>query len=263
MSQPAPAKAAPKTEAKPRQAFSAFGITVDPATAKTAGEKPPMTRERKLLIWLGALAPLIALGIWYQYGSHNELDSEAAANAGVREVVKLQEKKDTGALVQLSKSDDSAVARRAVMALADVGGPDAVRDALSDRRAEVRYAAVTGLGRDGDPAMLPLLAKSAQDPASDVRVAAIRGISNIRDFTIFEHLFPSLNDPDVSVRRSALGAIEDRIGLKFPDYKPEDSASQRGSAIARMRAQVAKMKQVFDRANEYEMARQQQQQKRR
>src|SRR5689334_6592470 len=124
MSQPAPAKAAPKAEAKaeakPRQAFSAFGVTVDPATAKAAGEKPPMTRERKMLIGLGALAPLLALGLWYQYGSHNELDSEAASNAGVREVVKLQEKKDTGALVQLSKSEDPAVARRAVLALADV-----------------------------------------------------------------------------------------------------------------------------------------------
>lgn len=255
--------APPKPPEKPRPAFSAFGVTVDTADKKNASEKAPMTRERKAMIGLAALAPLIALVLWLQYRPTSELDSEAAANAGVREVVKLQEKKDTSGLTQLTKSEDPAVARRAVQALGDLGGADAVRDYLSDRRNEVRYAAVSALGSDGDPSTLPLLDKYVQDPAPDVRVAAVRSISNIRDFSIFDHLFPALNDPDVSVRRSALSAIEDRIGLKFPDYKPDDSATMRGPAIARMRAQVSKMKQVFDRANAFELARQQQERQKR
>ena len=110
-------KSAPaKPPEKPRPAFSAFGVTVDTADKKNASEKAPMTRERKAMIGLAALVPLIALVLWLQYRPTNDLDSEAAANAGVREVVKLQEKKDTSGLSQLTKSEDPAVARRAVQA---------------------------------------------------------------------------------------------------------------------------------------------------
>jgi HEAT repeat protein len=240
----------------PHQTLNAFGVSVE-LGEKSVAEKQPMGREKKGLIYVGGLLATIVGVLWLQYRPASDLDSEAAANPGVRQVVELQNKKDAAGLAQLARSDDAAVARRAVFALADVGGSDAVRDYANDRRAEVRYAVVTGLGRDADPSALPLLSKYAQDPASDVRVAAIRSISNIRDFTIFDHLYPSLNDPDPSVRRAALGAIEERIGLKFPDYKPEDSSGNRAKAVARMRAQIGQMKQVFDRANQFELSRQQ------
>jgi HEAT repeat protein len=257
----APAKPPEKPD-KSRPAFSAFGVTVD-ANEKKSGEKPPMSRERKAMLALGALVPVIGLVLWLQYRPTNDLDSEAASNAAVREVVKLQEKKDTAGLTQMTRNDDPMVARRAVQALGDIGGANAVRDYLDDKRTEVRYVAVSALGSDGDPSALPVLSKYTQDPAPDVRVAAVRSISNIRDFTIFDHLIPCLNDPDISVRRSALSAIEDRVGLKFPDFKPDDTASKRAAAVARMRAQVSKMKQVFDQANAFEVNRLQQQQKRR
>jgi HEAT repeat protein len=108
--------------------------------------------------------------------------------------------------------------------------------------------AVSGLGNSGDPAQLQTLSDFIQnDPAPDVRIAAVRGVSNIRDFSIFDHLYPALNDPEESVRKAALGAIEDRIGLKFPEYNPDGSASARAAAITRIRATVSRMKTVFDR----------------
>lgn len=253
MSQPAPAKAAAKAEAKPRQAFSAFGVTVDPV-AKSSAEKLPMTPRRKALIWLAAGVPVIGLVLWYQYGSHNDVDADA--NADVREVVKLEQKKDAAGLAQLVRSDDSAVARRAVVALGNLQGPSGLDSALSDRRADVRLTAVTQLASSGDAAPIPVLARYLKDPEPDIRITAMRGIANSRDFTMFDHLIPMLNDPQASVRRGALSAIESRIGLKFDDFDPNGSAESRAAAIARMRALLPKFRQRFELANDFERNRQ-------
>jgi HEAT repeat protein len=235
-------------------------VAIAPTAQAGAATESDAAREKKRkLMMAGGLAVFAAAVLWWQYRPVDELDSEAAGNDGVRQVVELERKKDASGLTQLARSDDSATARRAVLALADVGGLDAVRGALADKRPEVRYAAVYGLGKAADPSTLPLLSKYAQDPASEVRVGAIRSISNIRDFSIFEHLMPSLNDPDTSVRRAAIGAIEERVGLKFPDYKAEDPPEARARALGRIRASVSKMKGVFDRATAFEDARQQQQ----
>jgi hypothetical protein len=104
---------------------------------------------------------------------------------------------------------------------------------------------------------LDTLAKYTEDPAPEVRIAAMRGISNIRDFSIFDRLLPMLSDPQPSVRRGAIQAIQDRVGLQFPDYNPDGPAEARGRAIARIRAMLPQMKHVFDRANEFELRRQQ------
>jgi HEAT repeat protein len=236
-----------------------FGVAISTAPAHSIAERPEMSQKKKRLILFGGLIIATALVLYFQYRPSSELDPEAAANPGVRQVVELEKKGDTGGLSQLITSTDSAVARRAVTSLANVGQLDAIQSALKDQRPEVRYAAVSGLGTSGDISQLPTLAQYTQDPASDVRIAAMRGISNIRDFSIFDHLVPMLSDPQPTVRKAALMAIQDRIGLQFPDYKPEGSPAERGAAIARIKAMLPKMKQVFDRANEFELKRQQQQ----
>ncbi len=145
------------------------------------------------------------------------------------------------------------MARRAISALGTAGRFDAVMDSLKDRRPEVRYAAVSSLGDSTDPSRLQTLAQYTQDPAPQVRIAAIRSISNIRDFSMFDHLIPMLSDPQPSVRRSALQAIQDRVGLQFPDFDPEASVAERQKGLNRIRAMVPKMKQVFDQANDFEL----------
>lgn len=235
-----------------------FGVAISTAPAHSSAERPEMSQKKKRLILFGCLAAAMAVVLYLQYRPSSELDPEAAANPGVRQVVELEKKKDTAGLSQLVTNPDPAVARRAVNSLAGAGQFNAIQAALKDNRYEVRAAAVSGLGSSGDVSQLPTLAQYTQDPSTDVRVAAMRGIANIRDFSIFDHLVPMLSDPQPSIRKAALMAIEDRVGLKFPDFKYDGTPAERGAAIARIKSVLPKMKQVFDRANEFELKRQQQ-----
>lgn len=217
-------------------------------------------RKRNIIV-IGAVVVLALVSIWMRL-PNKEQDPEAAAHPEVLKVEEMKTKQDTAALTQMTKNSDSVVATRAVSALASIGGADAVRDSLGDSRPEVRYMAVTGLGSSGDVRDLDALSDViVQDPAPTVRIAAVRGISNIRDFSIFDRLFVALNDPEASVRRAALGAIEDRIGLKFPDYKPDGPGGTRSAAINRMRTQISKMKMGFDQTNEIDVSREKSNQK--
>src|SRR2546423_4138947 len=231
---------------------TAFGVSITVGN-KAGEEHAPMNPKKKKMIIFGGLIVASGLVLLWQYYPREALDSEAQNNPEVRRVVEMEKKKDASGLAQMIKSDDSAAAARAVTSLADVSGLDAIRSALDDRRQEIRAAAVSALARNPTVEQLPELDQYTQDRATDVRVAAIRGISNIRDFQIFDHLFPMLSDPEPSVRRAALGAIEDRVGFKFPYYDPNGTPEQRAGAISRMRVQTSKMKQVFDQANEFEL----------
>ena len=253
----APAAKAPV----PAPTATMFGVAISTAPSHSHAEKPGMSEKKKRLMIAGGLLVATAVVLYLQYRPSSDLDPEAAANPGVRNVVELEKKKDTTGLTQLVTNTDPDVARRAITSLANAGQYDAIQSALKDRRTEVRYAAVSGLGSSGDVSQLPTLAQYTQDPATDVRIAAMRGIANIRDFSIFDHLVPMLSDPQPSVRKAALMAIEDRVGLKFPDFKPDGSPADRGKAIARIKSVLPKMKQVFDQANEFELKRLQQQKK--
>jgi hypothetical protein len=235
----------------PSPKTSAFGITIAAETRKAA-EREGMSDSKKRMIKLVSAVVVLALISWWWNKPTIPKDSEAASNPNVAKVVEMEQKKDTTGLSAMAKSDDSMAARRAVSALAQISGPDAMQEYLRDKRPDVRYAAVSGIS-NGDVNQLPKLDEYLQDPASEVRIAAVRGVSNIRDFTIFDHLIPMLNDPSPSVRQSAISAIEERIGLKFPDYQADGSASGRAAAIGRIRGMIPKMKQVFDQANAFEL----------
>jgi HEAT repeat protein len=233
-----------------------FGVAISTAPAHSVAEKPEMSDKKKRMILAGGLLVTTAIVLWLQYRPSSDLDPEAAANPAVREVVNLEKKKDADGLKSFVKSDDPVVARRAVTSLSGLGRVDAIQDALKDRRAEVRGAAVLGLGNSGDVSQLRTLAQYTQDPAPEVRIAAMRGISNIRDFSMFDHLIPMLSDPQPSIRRAAITAIQDRVGLQFPDFQVEGSAESRNKAIGRIRSVIPTMKQKFDQANNFELKRQ-------
>ena len=230
-----------------------FGVAISTAPAHSTAERPEMSQKKKRMILAGGLLAAAAVVLWLQYRPTNDLDPEAAANPAVREVVEMAKKNDTDGLARMAKSDDSAVARRALNSLGYAGRFDALRDSLNDRRPEVRYAAVSGLGGSGD---LQAIAPYTKDPDTQVRIAAMRGIANSRDFAMFDHLVPMLSDPQPSVRRAALFAIQDRVGLQFRDFDPEGSDESRAKAIARIRDSIPRMKRAFDQFNEFELKRQ-------
>lgn len=239
------------TASTPPAKSSAFGVAIAAETHKSA-EKEGMSDGRKRMIKMVGAVVVLGLISWWLNRPTIPKDSESAANPNVAKVVEMEQKKDIVGLSSMAKSEDSMAARRAVSALAHVSGPDAMQEYLNDSRPDVRYAAVSGLG-NGDVSQLPKLDQYMQDPASEVRIAAVRGVSNIRDFSIFDHLIPMLSDPSPSVRQSAISAIEERVGLKFPDYKAEGSPAERSAAIGRIRGMIPKMKQVFDQANAFEL----------
>jgi len=230
---------------------TAFGVTIG-ATRQTAAAKPAMTSSQKRMVWMLSAIPVLGLIAWWVIHTPKDTDPEADQSPVVREVEHAAEKKDMAALAQFARSDDSTVARRAVSALVNVGGAEAVRDSLSDSREDVRYALVAALAETPEPP-LEMIAPFMSDPATDVRVAAVRGVSHIRDFSIFDYLIPMLNDPNQSVRKAAFSAIEERIGLKFPEFNPNAPASEQAAAVNRMRAQISKMQQVFDQHNDFEL----------
>lgn len=169
----------------------------------------------------------------------------------MKEVATLVQKKDTSGLAQYVKNDDIVVAKRAVAALGSLGNTDALHETLSDDRPQVRAEAISQLGDRADVSQLPVLSQYLQDPAPEVRIAAMRGVASIRDFSIFDYLVPMLADPNVNVRRGAIAAIEERIGLSFSEFDPNDvGSSQR--AIARIRATLPNFKKRFENVNEIE-----------
>jgi HEAT repeat protein len=224
-----------------------FGVSIrmaDKGAIEAASEG--MTKKKKQTIIAGTTLALSALILYWQYGPSTEPDPEVVANPQVAEVVAAEKKADTHQLTALAKSNDSAVAARAVMSLANVGGPDAIRDYMTDHRPTMRYAAASGLGSSGDPARLPALQQFTKDPDSSVRTAAVASIANINDFAIFDQLLPLLNDPSGEVRGTAFQAIQARTGMLFTEYKPDAPPAERGRAAAKIRQQVSKMKQIFD-----------------
>jgi HEAT repeat protein len=238
---------------------TAFGVSIGADARKDrahdAPALPERVRRRRYRAIGAVVAAVIVAGAWWWTRDGGELDSEAASNAGVRDVLKMERKGDVAGLRRLAGSDDPAVASRAVAALAGSGDVASVGAALRDSRMEVRYAAVTGLAQSGDPAQLDAMTQVLKDPAPEVRIAAVRGVSGVRDFSIFERLIPMLSDPQSSVRRAAIGAIEERIGLRFDDFNADAYPEARAKAVARIKATVPHFRARFETANAFEVER--------
>jgi HEAT repeat protein len=226
-----------------------FGVSIAMADkAAITAESEGMSKKKKQTIIAGTTLGLAALILFWQYGPSSEADPQLATHPEVKVVVDAEKKADVQQLAVLAKSKDDAVASRAVSSLATIGGADAIRDYVTDPRPQMRYAAVAGLGSTNDPARLPALQQFTRDSSSSVRAAAVSSIANIDDFSIFDQLIPMLNDPNGEVRGTAYQAICSRIGMQFPAYKPDDNPADRARGIAKIKAQVSKMKAVFDRS---------------
>ena len=226
-----------------------FGVSIARADkAAIAAESEGMSKKKKQTIIAASTLALSAIILYWQYGPTTEVDPQVAAHPEVAVVVEAEQKNDVQQLATLAKSSNDVVASRAVSSLASMGGPDAIRDYMNHQRTQMRYAAVSGLGSSSDPARLPALQQFTKDPDATVRTAAVQSIANIDDFAIFDQLIPMLNDPNGEVRGTAYQAICSRIGMSFPGYKPDGSVAERVTGIAQIKAQVSKMKAVFDRS---------------
>jgi len=243
---PIASKAPPKTTEP--AALHAFGIDVpiEAAHGQSAGRKP-LDRTKKAWIAFACLITVSAGVWWWQNRPAPDSDPDLADHPEIAQVQKLKSKNDTTALAPLVKDRDVVVASRAVQALGDLGDSRAVASAMSDSRSEVRFAAASAIGASAGPEHIPALSKvMREDTNRDVRLAAMRSLSSVHDFSIFDHLIAALQDSDPNIRRSALGAIEKRIGLVFPDFKPNGSSESRAQAIAHIRQLLPAYKKGFE-----------------
>jgi len=127
------------------------------------------------------------------------------------------------------KDRDPEVARYAAFMLADLGHTrddvmDALTDALSDPRANVRLAMISALGRfghDGD-ARTAGLVEVAKDPDPEVRLAAVLALSKFGSDAV-RALRQATHDPDQAVRMAAERSLTNYVaGIEPPTVRLQD-----------------------------------------
>src|SRR3954470_8470508 len=90
-----PAHAPAAKTAAPAPTATMFGVAISTAPAHSGTDKPEMSQKKKRMILAGGLLVATAVVLYVQYRPTSDLDPEAAANPGVRQVVELEKKKDT------------------------------------------------------------------------------------------------------------------------------------------------------------------------
>lgn len=100
-----------------------------------------------------------------------------------------------------------AHAAEAIGEFMDVHGITYLRDALGDDDAQVRVAAVRGLGRLNAPAAVGGIVQAFSDSDASVREAAVRQVLYVNFFRDFEPLMGLLADESAAVRRHAALAL--------------------------------------------------------
>lgn len=128
----------------------------------------------------------------------------------------MMEDTSSGYLEILRSDDDWFVRRRAALALGGERPPgalEALEEALADRDADVRQAAVIALGRLGDERALEILARPMvlEDPSANIRWAAVKALGQLGSLSQVGVLTGALEDPEWIVRNEALLVISDFI----------------------------------------------------
>ena len=129
----------------------------------------------------------------------------------------LQELDRDEANLSLALADEDAKVRvKAVYALAEVGGDQAVAalvGALGDENARVRAEAARALGEIGSDRAIEILEQPFHDADKRVRQAAIEAFTDIGGTQSAHALAVALQDPDTSLRKGAVVALGQIGGL--------------------------------------------------
>ena len=197
---------------------------------------------------LGAVGIVVAGLGWYLLRPLQPVSKESPQ---VREVAKLEQKRDAAGLAARVGDRDDTVAIRAMQGLGTLGGQDAARQiapALQDSRPQVRAMAAIQYASAGAVDVQPLNSVLQADPSTEVRVAAAEGIGRLRAFDGMEALLKGLMDADAEVRRASITAIEQVLpGVHF-QYDPNGPPSDRLAVANSIRRQYPKWKANYDLA---------------
>jgi HEAT repeat protein len=166
----------------------------------------------------------------------------------IARIAQLEAKKDTAALLEATKSEDTEVAQRAVEGLGKIG-PEAreqIQAALRDRRPPVREVAIARLADVTDREHVDVINQTVRaDPSPGVRATAARALGQLRAWNGMDTLIAGLNDPDPFVRRCAMEAIKTITGAHYV-YDADGTAAQRAQVMAQIRKELPILKRAYD-----------------
>ena len=122
-----------------------------------------------------------------------------------------------GRLVQMLGEAEEGTQRRVLLdVLAQVSAPDPtpILERLNDSRWFVVRNLTIVLGRTGNPATLPGLAKAFEHPDHRVRVEALRAIAAFHPPDLGSYLEQALADPQEGVQMAAIGFLGNQQGVE-------------------------------------------------
>lgn len=197
-------------------------------------------------IWLACGAGVVALAglvfaFWPSGQSGYNLLKSKDPNQRIEGIIKLHGEgspKAIRAIAELIGDEDSQVACRAVHAVAISTLQERgqlVRQALRDRRTEVRAAAMAGLGACGEKADEQSLVESLSSPDPMVRAGAAQALGELMAYDSLPALLAAMDDPDLLVREKAGAAVLYLYSYRSVGYNASDPAGVRAEAIARAR----------------------------
>ena len=104
---------------------------------------------------------------------------------------------------------------------------------------DVQVMAAYALGMIEDPRALPALEEATRSPKGNVRNEAAAAMLRMGDRRGLVPMIDALEDPDPLVRARAILVLQDQTGETL-GYKADDKPVDRGAAVARWRAWLAR-----------------------
>ncbi len=121
----------------------------------------------------------------------------------------LKENRNVRGLISALRHPDVETRYRAVIALGELGDPDAVgplAGALNDENSGVRWEAAEALGKIGEPAAEALIG-ALQDEDDDIRWRAAIALGDVKSRRAIGPLVGALKDPDPFVRSRVVNSL--------------------------------------------------------
>ena len=131
----------------------------------------------------------------------------AAAVAGLQSLIMTSRSAILAEVGHFCSSKVPHHRKAAALLLASLGERDRLLLLMKDEDSQVRKAAVSAIGANGDGASGSLLLLALADENPDVRIAVADALGNLRDKTTLDALEYALNDEDVWVQSAVLKAI--------------------------------------------------------
>ncbi|OGO39961.1 MAG: hypothetical protein A2147_04650 [Chloroflexi bacterium RBG_16_57_8] len=130
-----------------------------------------------------------------------------------------------------SRTDE--VRRRALEALAPLSVPEvtsAIRDAYEAKNPRFRVSAICAMGKNCDPAWLPMLIAELSNEDAEMRFEAAAALGELGEEDAVPHLTDLGGDPDAEVQRAVLESLGKIGGRKAKEYL-QSCLSSRNPAI--------------------------------